>query len=92
MLPLYTVIILALGSAAEQLLNGENPVVALIAAVISMLLIVALWRVRVIVNREGRWQMDIGLFRMTIQGRVLPAPPQAYRRSTPRSRGRSCSR
>lgn len=92
MLLLYTIIILALGAAAEQLLNGENPAVALIAALINMLLIVALWRVRAIVKQEGRWQMDIGLFRMTIQGRVLPAPPQSYRRSTPRSRGRSCSR
>lgn len=92
MLPLYTIIILALGAAAEQLLNGENPTVALIAGLIAMLLLGTLWRVRVIVRREGRWQMDFGLFRMTVQSRIPPEPQQANRHTAPRRRGRSCSR
>ena len=92
MLMLYTIIILALGAAAEQLLHDESPVAMLGAALIVLLLTVALWRIKARVKRDGRWQMDFGLLRVTLQSRVPPAPPQAYRRSARGMRGRSCSR
>jgi hypothetical protein len=87
MLALYTIIILALGAAAERLLSGESPVAMLVAAMMAMLLTAALWRVRAVVRREGRWQMNLGFVQVTLQSRVPPAPQQAFRHHAPRVRG-----
>ena len=93
MLILYTFVVFASGVAAEQALHGEHPLAMMGVTLISALAAVfAARRLSDIVKREGRWQISLGPFRLTIQSRVPPAP-QAYRPCGPRRRrGRSCSR
>ncbi len=93
MLILYTFVVFAIGAAAEQALRGEQPLALIGVTLITALAAVfATRRLSDIVKREGRWQISLGPFRLTIQSRVPPAP-QAYRPCANRRwRGRSWSR
>jgi uncharacterized membrane protein len=93
MLILYTFVVFAIGAAAEQALHDEHPLVLIGVTLISALAVVfAARRLSDIVKREGRWQISLGPFRLTIQSRMPPAP-QAYRPcANRRRRGRSWSR
>ena len=93
MLILYTIVVFASGVAAEQALHGEHPLAMMGVTLISMLAVVfTARRLSDSFKREGRWQISLGSFRLTLQSRVPPAP-QAYRLcAKQRRRGRSCSR
>jgi uncharacterized membrane protein len=93
MLILYTFVVFAIGAAAEQALHDEHPLILIGVTLISALAVVfATQRLSDIDKREGRWQISLGSFRLTIQSRVPPAP-QAYRPcAIRRRRGRSWSR